>query len=88
MKTAPEVPDGLFRQAQAAVEGRKLKDLVTEGLGPMVPGRGALSTPRRVQFPIIEARQGESLVTKKMVDDAEEQMLKEEAEYYANSVRR
>ncbi|MGH6922697.1 MAG: hypothetical protein ACRED5_02910 [Propylenella sp.] len=42
MKTTVEVPDELYRQAkaEAALRGRKLKDLVEEGL------RLALNTPR------------------------------------------
>jgi hypothetical protein len=42
MKTTIEVPDDLYRQAkaEAALRGRKLKDLVEEGL------RLALNTPR------------------------------------------
>jgi len=43
MKTTVEVPDDLYRRAkaEAALRGRKLKDLVEEGL------RLALQAPRR-----------------------------------------
>jgi hypothetical protein len=43
MKTTIEVPDALYRRAkaEAALRGRKLKDLVEEGL------RLVLETPRR-----------------------------------------
>lgn len=45
MKTTIEVPDDLYRQAkaEAALRGRKLKDLVEEGL------RLALKAPRRAR---------------------------------------
>jgi hypothetical protein len=90
MKTTLEIPDDLFRQAKAkaALEGRNLKDLVADGLRAMVTGSAARSTARRVHFPVVKARQGECVITKRMVDDAEEQMLKEEAEYHAKFVRR
>jgi len=43
MKTTVEVPDALYRQAkaEAALRGRKLKDLIEEGL------RLVLQAPRR-----------------------------------------
>jgi len=43
MKTTVEVPDDLYRQAkaEAALRGRKLKDLIEEGL------RQVLEAPRR-----------------------------------------
>ena len=47
MKTTVEVPDDLYRRAkaEAALRGRKLKDLVEEGL------RLALKAPRKAQHP-------------------------------------
>ena len=51
MKTTVEIPDDLHRQAkaEAAARGRKLQDLIVEGLRlvlkarPKEPGRGSLS---------------------------------------------
>ncbi|HEX3484519.1 MAG TPA: hypothetical protein VHT51_05635 [Micropepsaceae bacterium] len=45
MKTTFEIPDQLYRRAkaEAALQGRKLKDLVEEGL------RLVLETPKRAQ---------------------------------------
>jgi hypothetical protein len=42
MKTTIEVPDELYRRAKAlaALHGRKLKDIVEEGLRLVVEGRG------------------------------------------------
>ena len=42
MKTTLEIPDALFRQAKvkAAMDGRKLKDLVAEGLTLVLTGPG------------------------------------------------
>jgi hypothetical protein len=47
MKTTVEVPDDLYRRAkaEAALSGRKLKDLVEEGL------RLALAAPRKARRP-------------------------------------
>jgi hypothetical protein len=47
MKTTVEVPDDLYRQAkaEAALRGRKLKDLVEEGL------RLVLESPRKTRRP-------------------------------------
>jgi hypothetical protein len=41
MKTTVEVPDELYRQAkaEAALRGRKLKDLIEEGLRLVLEGR-------------------------------------------------
>jgi hypothetical protein len=90
MKTTLEIPDDVFRQAkaQAALEGRKLKDLVADSLRATLASGVKGRTPRRVRFPIIKARPGAPVITKHMVDDSEEQILKEEAEHYAKSVRR
>jgi hypothetical protein len=47
MKTTIEVPDDLYRRAkaEAALRGRKLKDLVEEGL------RHVLESPRKARRP-------------------------------------
>jgi hypothetical protein len=41
-----------------------------------------------VRFPLIKARPGAPLITRQMVDEAEAQMLKEEAEHHAKLMRR
>ncbi len=92
MKTTVEIPDQLFRQAeeQAARDGRKLEDLMTEGLRQVLTVEPASPRPtgRRVEFPIIKRKPGAPPITQEMVDRAEEQMLKEEAEYHAQFMRR
>jgi hypothetical protein len=90
MKTTLDIPDELFRQAKAkaALRGAKLKDLVADGLRLVLAGGVARNAPRRVQFPIIKTKPGASVITKQMVDAAEEQMLKEEAEHHAKLMRR
>jgi hypothetical protein len=90
VKTTLEIPEDLFREAKshAAFTGTKLKDLVAEGLRLVLAGGSIRSAPRRVQFPIIEAEAGAPVITKRMVDAAEEQMLKEEAERHAKLMRR
>ncbi|HRZ35960.1 MAG TPA: hypothetical protein P5534_06315 [Candidatus Paceibacterota bacterium] len=90
MKTTVEIPDGLFREAKsrAALTGTKLKDLVADGLRMVLADGGGRGAPRRIQFPIIEAKPGEPAITQQMVEEAEEQMLKEEAEHHAKLMRR
>lgn len=57
MKTTLEIPDDLFRaaKAKAALEGRKLKDLVTEGL-LLRMSQPAKDSPRRAKFPLIKSK--------------------------------
>ena len=90
MKTTLDIPDDLFREAksQAALKGAKLKDLVADGLRLVLAGEVVRRAPRRVQFPIIKGGPGAPIITKQMVDEAEEQTLKEEAEHHAKLMRR
>lgn len=89
MKTTIEIPDELFREAKAraAMEGIKLKDLIAAALREKL---NALpdDKPRRARFPIIESTNTGLKITDEMVHDAIEQMYKEEAEYYAQFIRR
>mgnify|MGYP002629253152 CR=1 FL=1 len=57
MKTTLEIPDELFREAKAkaALEGRKLKDLMTEGLRLVTSGNSSSGRLRRTKFPLIES---------------------------------
>lgn len=57
MKTTLEIPDDLFRQAKAkaAMEGRKLKDIVADGLR-MATREPARAKRRHVKFPLIRAK--------------------------------
>src|SRR5947207_1369665 len=86
MKTTIELPDEVFQQAQAQANQRGLD--VGQFLSTAVTKLVQASQPtprtgnRRVEFPIIKRKPGASVITKEMVDRAEEQMLKQEAEYY------
>jgi hypothetical protein len=90
MKTTLDIPDDLFREAKsrAALTGMKLKDLVADGLRLVLAGGGVRSAPRRVQFPIIGTAAGAPVITRQMAEEAEEQMLREEAEHHAKLMRR
>ena len=90
VKTTLEIPDDLFREAKsrAALTGTKLKDLVADGLRLVLAGGRPRSAPRRVRFPIIEANPGAPIITQQVVEEAEIQMLNEEAEAYAKLMRR
>jgi beta-lactamase regulating signal transducer with metallopeptidase domain len=70
MKTTLEIPDQLFREAKAkaALEGVRLKDLVTEGLRTVLYGKPPLARKsRRIKFPVLESR-GKAMLT--IPDDA------------------
>ncbi|HEY3291028.1 MAG TPA: hypothetical protein VGK87_12930 [Anaerolineae bacterium] len=89
MKTTIEIPDALFREAKAraAMQGIKLKDLIADALREKLSAPPA-DRPRRTKFPIIESTNTSLKITDEMVNDAIEQMYKEEAEYYAQFIRR
>jgi len=90
VKTTLDIPDDLFREAKsrAALTGMKLKDLVADGLRLVLAGEGGRTAPRRVRFPIIEGKPGAPVITRRMVEEAEEQTLREEAEHHARLMRR
>ena len=86
MKTTLEIPDELFRQAKAkaAMEGRKLKDVVADGL------RLAVKEPPRpkkhhVKFPLIRAKGKRKLGIPE--DVAFRVELEDELKRYAASLR-
>jgi len=58
MKTTVEVPDDLYRRAkaEAALRGRKLKDLVEEGLRLVLESKAAASTRPRLAALMKHAR--------------------------------
>ena len=58
MKTTLEIPDELFREAKAraALEGRKLKDLVADGLRAVLAAKAAGGKPRHIKFPVLKSR--------------------------------
>ena len=87
------MPDEVFQQAQqqALQRGLDVNQFLSTAVTKMVQAsQPPAPTPggRRVEFPIIKAKPGASVITKEMVDLAEEQMLKEEAEYYGQFMRR
>lgn len=93
MKTTIDLPDEVFQQAQeqASQHGLDVNQFLSTAVTKMVQASQAQPpTPggRRVEFPIIKARPGSSVITKEMVDRAEAQLLKEEAEYYGKFMRR
>ena len=56
MKTTLDIPDDLFRaaKAKAALEGRKLKDLITEGLRLRMSQAPDQTAPF-IKFPLIKS---------------------------------
>ena len=93
MRTTIVIPDDLFRdaKAKAAMEGRKLKDLVIEGLQLVVTHNQSAQPKRKLRktkFPIISRPGKGHVVTDEMVNAAIEQAFEEEAEHYASFMRR
>ncbi len=79
MKTTLEIPDDLYRavKAKAALEGKRVTDIVTEGLRMVVAGpRLAVN---RVELPIIEGSPDSPVITSEDVKRALESMDEEEA---------
>jgi hypothetical protein len=86
VKTTLEIPDELFRQAKAkaAMEGRKLKDVVADGL------RLAVKEPSKakrhhVKFPLIRAKSRKKLDVPS--DVAFKVELQDDLRRYAASLR-
>ncbi len=91
MRTSIDIPDDLLREAKAkaALEDRTLKEIVIEGLRQFVKRPASKRRPlRRVKFPIIESTGSGRKITDDMVNEAVEQMYREEADYYAQFMRR
>ena len=89
MKTTLEIPDDLFREAKAraALEGRKLKDLVAEALRQAVQQPVGTGRLRTVQFPILRSRRP-GVLTAEAVSKAEASLEQELAAGHAKLVRR
>jgi hypothetical protein len=88
VKTTLEIPDELYRavKAKAALEGRRVTDVVVEGLRQLVQAQPTVI--RRVQLPLIKSKPGGKKITLAQVKKAEEAMLEEEANQYAQLMRR
>ena len=86
MKTTLEIPDELFRQAKAkaAMEGRKLKDVVADGLRLAVKEPGK-AKKHHVKFPLIRAKGRKKLHVPN--DVAFEVELQDDLRRYATSLR-
>lgn len=74
MKTTMELPDDLFKamKVRAAMEGRSLKDLLTEILRQALQGKPATSSKRaKAALPIVDcppARKGKELTPERLAE--------------------
>lgn len=81
MKTSLVINDELYRQvkAKAALEGRKLTELIEEGLRHVLSGatadRNKPGVARRVKLPLVRARPGEKPMFEGMSASAIHQRL-------------
>ncbi|MCP5550401.1 MAG: type II toxin-antitoxin system VapB family antitoxin [Akkermansiaceae bacterium] len=76
MKTTLEIDDDLYREAKAmaALTGRKMKDLVSEGLERVVRGgaRSPSTAPRpTMRLPLVPSSPGKAKVTSEEIYDLE-----------------
>jgi len=90
MKTTIDIPDELFRaaKAKAALEGRKLKDLVVEGLQQVVAAPPKGGRLRKAKFPLVRSRRADEKITVEAVNQAIAAMDDEIERYYAQFMRR
>ncbi len=90
MKTTVDIPDELFRaaKAKAALEGRKLKDLIVEGLLQVVAAPPKSKRLHKAKFPLVKSRRQDAKITVEMVNQAIADMDGEIDRYYAQFMRR
>lgn len=93
MKTTIELPDQVFQQAreQAEQRGVDVNEFISAAVSKLIQSgtpTASLAVERRVEFPIIQGKPDAPTLTQEAVNRAEEQILKEEAEYYAKFMRR
>jgi len=89
VKTTLEIPDDLYRavKAKAALEGRKMRDVVEQGLR-LALGQRPESGGKRVSFPLIKAKPGGRKLTAEEVAQGLERMAEEDAASIEPFVRR
>lgn len=91
MRTTIDILDDLLRaaKAKAALEGRSLKDMMIDGLlQVMKQPASKRRVLRKARFPIVKSTRSGRKITDEMVNEAIEQAHQQEAEYYAQFMRR
>jgi hypothetical protein len=74
MKATIEIDDDLYRQvkAAAAIRGRKVKDLVAEGLRTILRSSRPALPARRIQLPFVKSKKAGTLrLSNEMIAEAE-----------------
>lgn len=86
MKMTMDIPDELFREvkAKAAMEGKKLKDLVAESLRSSLSREANKETSQHAKFPILKTKGAGILSSDKDIAELE---ASEEANYYGRFMR-
>ena len=87
MRTTVDIPDDLYRHAksQAALQGKRLRDLVEEGLRRVLGIPLPQPSARRVEFPLHRSRLPGAL-TPEAVSHGEEDMQFDEDRTHGRSV--
>ena len=74
MKATIEIDDELYRQvkAAAAIRGRKVKDLVAEGLHSVLRSSHSVLPTRRIHLPIVKSKKPGTLrLSNEMIAEVE-----------------
>lgn len=89
MKTTLEIPDELLRQAKAkaALEGRKLKDVVADALREAVRRVRVPAPLHKARFPLVKSKRP-GVLTAAEVRKAEAAMEQRLDKHYAKFMRR
>lgn len=83
MRTTVDLPDDLYRQAksEAALRGRRLRDLLEEGLRQVLGLPVRTPGARRVEFPLHHSRHPGSLSVDEVNRTDDEVLLDEDASH-------
>ncbi len=86
MKTTLEIPDELYRAVKAALEGRRVTDVVIQGLR-LLTEKPKVAV-KRLEFPIIKTSKRKDLPTLEQFQLAEEEMYENEVNQFVQLMRR
>lgn len=70
MRTTVDIPDEVFRKmkAKAALEGRKLRDVILEAIGAGLEVQGSHPKAKRVSFPILKSSRPGTLTSERVYE--------------------
>ncbi len=83
MRTTVDIPDDLYRQAksEAALQGRRLRDIVEEGLRSILGLPVGAPMATRVAFPLHRSRHPGTLSAADVTQGHDDALLEEDANF-------